>query len=105
MAIFSNLLAGDFSRIGDLIVDFLSQWSGVVFGIVAGAAVILGFSAAVKYMQAARDGDEQKVKQAKEYIKGILIALAVLVLIAALVPVVVSVFQIWLDNDAQNYLT
>ena len=101
----STLLAGDFNRIGDLIVAFLSQWSGVVFGIAGGLALILGASAGIKYLLASRDGDEQKLKQAKEYVKGIIIAIIILVLVAALVPVIVSVFQTWYDNDAQEYLS
>lgn len=64
-----------------------------------------GGAAGLKYILASKSGDEQKLKQAKEFAKGIFIGIIIIFLIAALVPVIVASFQSWFDNDAQEFMS
>jgi len=103
--ILSTLLAGNFDNVGKILESFLSQWWGPLLGVLAAAATILGGAAGLKYILASKSGDEQKLKQAKEFAKGIFIGIIIIFLIAALVPVIVASFQSWFDNDAQEFMS
>ena len=99
----ANLLAGNFDNVGKLLESFLNQWWGPLIGVVAAAAAIIGITVGVKYILASQSGDEQKIKQAKNAIIGVIVGIVVIFIITALVPVIVAAFQSWYDNDAQEY--
>lgn len=99
----SNLLAGNFDNVGKLLESFLNQWWGPLIGVVAAAAAIIGITVGVKYILASQSGDEQKIKQAKNAIIGVIVGIIVIFIITALVPVIVAAFQSWYDNDAQEF--
>lgn len=94
----TQLLAGNFDRVGTILQSFLQQWWGPALGVVAAAAGILAVAAAVKYIIASHSGDEQKLTQAKKFITGIIIGIVVMFLIAGLLPVIISCFQSWFDT-------
>lgn len=101
----TNLLAGNFDNVGKILESFLGQWWGPLIGVIAAAAAIVGVSIGVKYIIAAQSGDDQKIKQAKNAVKGVFIGIILVFLITALVPVIVACFQSWYDNDAQEFLS
>lgn len=94
----TQLLAGNFDRVGTILQSFLQQWWGPALGVVAAAAGILAISAGIKYVIASKSGDEQKLKQAKEYVKGIIIGIIIIFLLAGIIPVIISCFQSWFDT-------
>lgn len=100
-----NLLAGNFDNVGKILESFLNQWWGPLLGVLAAAAAILGIAAGLKYILASQSGDEQKLKQAKNFAIGIFVGIIIVFLIAALVPVIVASFQSWFNNDAQGYMS
>lgn len=95
---FTQLLAGNFDRVGQILQSFLNQWWGPALGVASAAAAILAIAAAVKYVLASHSGDEQKLAQAKKFITGIIISVIVLFLIAGLLPVIISCFQSWFET-------
>lgn len=97
----TSLLAGNFDRVGQILVSFLKQWWGPSLVVAAASAGILAISAAVKYVLASKSGDEQKLNQAKGYVKGIIIGLVILFLVAGLVPVIISCFESWYSTIEQ----
>ena len=101
----TNLLAGNFDNVGKILESFLNQWWGPLLGVLTAAAAILGIAAGLKYMLASQSGDEQKLKQAKNFAIGIFVGIIIVFLIAALVPVIVASFQSWFDNDAQEFMS
>lgn len=101
----TNLLAGNFDNVGKILESFLNQWWGPLLGVLTAAAAILGIAAGLKYMLASQSGDEQKLKQAKNFGIGIFVGIIIVFLIAALVPVIVASFQSWFDNDAQEFMS
>ena len=105
MQTLSNLLAGNFDNVGKILESFLNQWWAPLLGVVGAAAAILGIAAGIKYMLAAQSGDEQKLKQAKNFVIAIIIGIIIIFLITALVPVIIAGFQSWFDNDAQEYMS
>ncbi len=100
-----NLLAGNFDNVGKILESFLGQWWGPLLGVIAAAAAILGIAAGLKYILASQSGDEQKLKQAKNFAIGIFVGIIIVFLIAALVPVIVASFQSWFDNDVPEYMS
>lgn len=102
---FTTLLAGNFDNVGKILESFLNQWWGPLLGVLAAAAAILGVDAGLKYILASQSGDEQKLKQAKNFAVGIFVGIIIVFLVAALVPVIVASFQSWFDNDAQEFMS
>lgn len=100
-----SLLAGNFDNVGKILESFLGQWWGPLLGVIAAAAAILGIAAGLKYILASQSGDEQKLKQAKNFAIGIFVGIIIVFLIAALVPVIVASFQSWFDNDVPEYMS
>lgn len=100
-----NLLAGNFDNVGKICESFLNQWWGPLLGVLGGAAVILAIFAGIKYMLAAQSGDEQKIKQAKQFIVSIIFGIVIVFALAGLIPVIISCFQSWYNNDAQEYVS
>ena len=100
-----NLLAGNFDNVGKICESFLNQWCGPLLGVLGYDAVILAVFAGIKFMLANQSGEEQKIKQAKEFIKSIIIGIVIVFILAGIVPVIISCFQSWYDNDAQEYLS
>lgn len=100
-----NLLAGNFDNVGKICESFLNQWWGPLLLILGGVSVILAFAAGIKFMLANNSGDEQKIKQAKEFIKSIIIGIVIVFALAGLIPVIISCFQSWYNNDAQEYVS
>ncbi len=100
-----NLLAGNFDNVGKILESFLNQWWAPLLGVIAAAAAIFGVAAGIKYILAAQSGDEQKLKQAKNFAIGIFVGIIIVFLVAAVVPVIVASFQSWFDNDAQEYMS
>ncbi len=94
-----NLLAGSFDNVGKILEDFLGQWWGPLLGALGAAAAIFAIIAGVKYMLASQSGDEQKVKQAKNFVIGIFVGIIIVFLIAVLVPVIISCFQSWAETQ------
>lgn len=94
----TQLLAGNFDRVGTILQSFLSQWWGPALGVVGAAAGILAVAAAIKYVLAAHSGDEQKLTQAKKFVTGIIIGVVIMFLIAGLLPVIISCFQSWFES-------
>ncbi len=101
----ANLLAGNFDSVGKILESFLNQWWGPLLGVLGAAAAVIAIAAGVKYILASQSGDEQKLKQAKNFIIGIFIGIIVVFLIAALVPIIIASFQSWYDNDAQEFVS
>ena len=97
----ANLLAGNFDSVGKILESFLNQWWGPLLGVLGAAAAVIAIAAGVKYILASQSGDEQKLKQAKNFIIGIIVVF----LIAALVPIIIASFQSWYDNDAQEFVS
>ncbi len=97
------ILAGNFDNIGKILESFFNQWWGPLLGVLGAAAVVLAIAAGVKYILAGQSGDEQKLKQAKEFIKSIIIGIIVVFILAAIIPVMISAFQSWYDDSAQQY--
>ena len=102
---FTTLLAGNFDNVGKILESFLNQWWGPLLGVLAAAAAILGVAAGLKYILASQSGDEQKLKQAKNFAVSIFVGIIIVFLVAALVPVIVASFQSWFDNDAQEFMS
>lgn len=100
---FINVLAGNFDNVGRLLESFLGQWWGPLLGVLGAAAAVFALAAGIKYILAAQSGDEQKLKQAKNFITGIFIGIVVVFVIAALVPVIIACFQSWFDNDVPEF--
>ena len=98
-----NLLAGNFDNVGRILESFLGQWWGPLIGVLVAAAGIIGVAAGVKYMMAHQSGDEQKIKQAKQSLIGIITGIIIVFVLAGLIPVIIASFQSWYDNDAQEY--
>lgn len=101
--LFFNLLASNFDNVGKILESFLNQWWGPALGVLSAAAAILGIAAGIKYVLASQSGDEQKLKQAKNFAIGIIIGIVIVFVIAAVVPVIVAGFQTWFDNDVPGY--
>ena len=99
----TNLLAGNFDNVGRLLESFLGQWWGPLLGVLGAAAAVFALVAGVKYILAAQSGDEQKLKQAKNFIVGIFVGIIVVFLVASLVPVILACFQSWFDNDVPDF--
>ncbi|MCM1360212.1 MAG: hypothetical protein NC183_06840, partial [Corallococcus sp.] len=78
-----NLLAGNFDNVGKILESFLGQWWGPLLGVLAAAAAILGIAAGLKSILASQSGDEQKLKQAKNFAIGIFVGIIIVFLIAA----------------------
>lgn len=98
-----NLLAGNFDNVGKILESFLNQWWGPLMGVLAAAAGIIGVATGVKWILAAQSGDEQKIKQAKNAFIGVLIGIAIVFILAGIIPIIVASFQSWYENDAQEY--
>jgi len=98
-----NLLAGNFDNVGKILESFLAQWWAPLLGVLAAAAGIIGIATGIKWMLAHQSGDEQKIKQAKNAFVGVLIGIAIVFILAGLIPVIVAGFQSWYENDAQEY--
>ena len=101
----NNLLAGNFDNVGKILESFLNQWWGPLLGVLTAAAGVLAVSAGIKYVLASQSGDEQKLKQAKNYIIGIIVGIVVVFVIAAVLPVIIASFQSWFDNDVPEYMS
>lgn len=99
MNLTTNLLAGSFDNVGKILQDFLGQWWGPLLGVLGAAAAIFAIIAGVKYMLASQSGDEQKVKQAKNFVVGIFTGIIIVFLIAVLVPVIISCFESWMGTQ------
>lgn len=95
----TNLLAGSFDQVGSILKSFLSEWWTPLLIVLGAAAGILAVAAGIKYILAAQSGDEQKLKQAKNFIIGIFIGICVVFLVATLVPVIIAGFQSWYDTQ------
>lgn len=93
--ILSLLAASNFDSVGDLLESFLNEWWGPLLGVVSAAAGVLAIAAGIKYIMARANGDEQKVKQARNFVIGILIGIAIMFLLAAGIPVIIAAFQSW----------
>lgn len=94
----TQLLAGNFNRVGTILESFLREWWVPLLGALSAAAGILAFSAGIKYIIASKSGDENKLKQAKDYVKGILIGILIVFLLAGLLPIIVACFQSWVET-------
>ena len=99
----TNFLAGNFDNVGKICQSFLNQWWGPLLAVLGGAAVIFAVFAGIKYMLAAQSGDEQKVKQAKQFVVSIIIGIVIVFALAGLIPVIISCFESWYNNDAQEF--
>lgn len=97
----TKLLAGNFDRVGQILQSFLNQWWGPALIAASASAGLLAISAAIKYILASQSGDEQKLSQAKNYVKGIIIGVIILFLIAGLLPIFISCFQSWFETTGE----
>lgn len=93
--LFSSLLVksgdwGDFqSKLNEL---FSSMWAPLL-GVLTGACSLLGVWIGLKWWRAG--GDEQKRKEAKSATVHAVIGVVVMFAIAALLPIIIGVFQTW----------
>ncbi len=102
MKTFTTLLAGNFDNVGKILESFLKQWWGPLIGVLIAAAAIIGVVAGVKYMLASQSGDEQKLKQAKQFVIGIIVGILIVFIMAGVLPVLIAALQSWYDNDIET---
>ncbi|MCI9503830.1 MAG: hypothetical protein HFE26_00355 [Clostridia bacterium] len=93
-----NLLIsnGDWSDFQTKLTDlFNSMWVPMV-AILAAACTILGIWIGLKWWRAG--GDEQKRKEAKTATVSVVIGVVIMFAIAALLPILITVFQGWVNE-------
>lgn len=84
------------SDMADKIQELYKEMALPLIGILAGAAVILGFWIGSQFILAG--GDPEKVKKAKSSVKYFIIGWIVMFAVAALTPLFVGALQTWAQN-------
>jgi uncharacterized membrane protein SpoIIM required for sporulation len=77
------------------VTNLFTQLRVPIIAILASAAFIVGVWIGLQFLLAG--GDEQKLKKAKTSAKYLVIGLIAIFLIAALVPVIISAMQQWME--------
>lgn len=83
--------------VSDIFKSFMNLWYVPVMTTVGVLGLVFGVVGAVKFWRAG--GDEQKHKEAKNFLIGILIGFAVLFLLVAAVPPLVGALSGWADTQ------
>lgn len=103
MDLISSLLT-DGNDLANVLKSFLGLWWTPMLGVLGASSGVLALFAGLKYLYAIKTGDEQKIKSARNFVVGIIIAIAIIMVLAVVIPILVAWLGDWTVEQTGSVL-